>query len=473
MALPLPKVVADAEPGGGILAASNAVNKYRVGQSAADYAPYTNYANALSKTAYAQTAPAMAIAQMLSGPGAANMDPKIYAELVNQQNNSLRNMNTSIIPHPNARGWNGTGNMLNALLQKIIPQQKGQNSLNNNPGSAQQGSQGQAGSGVLIPEANAPKGFTPMNQLPPGQENKIDDEGNSIPAGITPRNQLFGGGNFSKQASNAAVPGSAGGVNATSGAKAIQGGLEAGVKKEAENEEARMDSMINEDNANVKNSPLIVAALKKAKDARERMNFLQSGPIGGNLPGFTTAANDYDSGMGVLVAQMAKADSQGNLTNEGRELAASSKSPRAFTDEAFYHMYEYNAGLQKRNLEKPVFNNMFKNAGYNSRDIPLLWNYYQTKKPFYDSKTHKQDNNNINSWEDFYSNPKNIKAAFSPNAQKEIEKFMGSKNSNSINNKKIVIPTGKKHVRNKETGAAGFIPANRLEAYQANGYEEV
>jgi hypothetical protein len=295
-----------------------------------------------------------------------------------------------------------------------------------------QGQQAQ-GSGVVIPEKNAPAGFTPMDQLPPGQENDLSEKSDSIPQNITPRSQLFGTGNFGKQASSMAVPGSAGGVNATSGAKAIQAGLETGVIVDAKNESERMGKMIDTDNAAVKNSPLILATLNKAKDARERMNKFQKGPAGGKLPSWTTAANDYDSAMGVLVAQMAKADSQGNLTNEGRELAAQAKSPRKHTDAAFNHMYEYNMGAQNRDLEKPVFNNAFQNSGYNSREIPLLWNYYQTKKPFYDSESHEQNHDNLNSWEDFYQNPKNLKAAYSAKAQKEVDKFMKPQKTEYVN----------------------------------------
>jgi hypothetical protein len=241
---------------------------------------------------------------------------------------------------------------------------------------------------------------------------------------ISPANTLFGGGSYAAQAAKAGIPGSVGGLGPQAGADATRSGLVAGTTAEANNEVARMDKMINADNELANNVPFMKLTLDKAKDARSRLHDLQKGGVFGHAPAVTTAANDYDSAMNTIAAQWAKADSQGNLTNLGREMALQAKSPRNVTDEAFDHMYAYNDGLQDRVAEKPLFNTTLKNLGYTSQQIPILWNYYQTKKPFYDAKNHEKASENLNMWEDFYSNKKNLNAAFSPKAQKEIDKFI-------------------------------------------------
>jgi hypothetical protein len=72
MALPLPNVVPEVGPGGRISNVMNSIgqnaNALTQGQAEAKYAPYTQYANALSKTAYANMLPYQIQSTILSNP---------------------------------------------------------------------------------------------------------------------------------------------------------------------------------------------------------------------------------------------------------------------------------------------------------------------------------------------------------------------------------------------------------------------
>lgn len=399
------------------LSTSKDENEIRKGRAEADYAPYTNYANAVSKTAYGQYAPAQALATFLASPAANQLNPKQLEALAAQmQVYSQQPGMSGNIPLPNS---NSGGNIFGEILKSFLP--KSNNAMNQTPGSQVQQQQQQpvaqqSTSNTQMAPPNVPNQPT----IPPPTQQ---------PGGIMSANQLFGTGAYGRQASGASIPGSVGGINPTSGAAATAAGLTAGVTAEANNETSRMDKMINNDNSSADAVPRVKSLLDKAKDARKRLNIFQKGNVGGRLPAMSTAANDYDQTMASIVTEFSKADSQGNLTNMGRQFAQDAKSPRKVDDESFDHMYEYTSGLQDRTSEKPLFNNTMKGLGYNSIQIPIMWNYYQTKRPFYDNKTHKMDEENINSWEDFYTNPKNVQAAFSPKAQKEMDKFLKDKGS--------------------------------------------
>src|SRR5690349_2153381 len=104
MALPLPRVVADVGPGGGIVTARQGINalersnlENEIYRAQAKYAPYNAYADAMSKIAYGQTAPANALAQILSSPAAANMSREQYQALSNLATNYLKNANVASV----------------------------------------------------------------------------------------------------------------------------------------------------------------------------------------------------------------------------------------------------------------------------------------------------------------------------------------------------------------------------------------
>jgi hypothetical protein len=157
MALPLPRVVADVGPGGGIVTARQGINALRnsefqndIARSNAQYAPYTNYANALSKIAYAQYSPLDIQSKIMSNPAllmAIKDNPQALAALAQNSNNIMKamqsngapgNINGQILPTPQQmQGSNSMGSgILNWLAQKAgfnQNQQPSQNMLNKTP----------------------------------------------------------------------------------------------------------------------------------------------------------------------------------------------------------------------------------------------------------------------------------------------------------------------------------------------------
>lgn len=128
MSLPLPRVVADVGPGGGLVTALRGMNalandyyQNEIAQSQAQYSPYTNYANALSKIAYAASMPAqiagaplqqpLYLALMKDNPQLMNATVGNYQKAVGNMQNMLNGMS---IPAPNQMSQ-GKGGILNAL----------------------------------------------------------------------------------------------------------------------------------------------------------------------------------------------------------------------------------------------------------------------------------------------------------------------------------------------------------------------
>lgn len=81
--LPLPKVVADTEAGGGIPTAINALHNLEIKRAEAKYAPLTTQANAISKLAYSNLMGPQFLAKMLGNPDiAANLTPEQIKNII-------------------------------------------------------------------------------------------------------------------------------------------------------------------------------------------------------------------------------------------------------------------------------------------------------------------------------------------------------------------------------------------------------
>jgi hypothetical protein len=177
MALPLPKVVADVGPGGGLvtsmmgtnaLTASNLENE--INKVKAKYAPLTTQAEAASKLAYANLMGPQFLAKMLGNPDiAANLsDPQLknaigttYGAATGQGtgNAMMRNM-------PQQGGMQDPlQNPIMALIAKGIQSLRGQ-------GGQQQGGQPQ-GNNFLNSPVMSPQDRQAVNQLQPGQSYQI------------------------------------------------------------------------------------------------------------------------------------------------------------------------------------------------------------------------------------------------------------------------------------------------------------
>lgn len=140
MAIPLPRVVADVGPGGPLVTSQRGMNaltqeslenKIRGVQS--DYAPYTTYADAQSKLAYANYLPWQIKAQVLSNPMLAYAfkdNPNEFGRLLKefgQQMPSANALTSGVnMPLPSQRSQG----LLSLLLNKITGNGQPQNAMN-------------------------------------------------------------------------------------------------------------------------------------------------------------------------------------------------------------------------------------------------------------------------------------------------------------------------------------------------------
>lgn len=423
MGLPLPKVVADVGPGGGFVTAASGLNSLKKLQSEAQYAPYNNYANALSHLAYAQTAPANAIAQILSGPAAANMSAERYQQLAQQAQSSLGNVNTNFVPKPGSSQGGIGQNLLRTLFDKIIP---GNNIFGQ--GGGNDNSAGGSDNPMNYPQTRTD--FTPMDPVGSGQANSLPQNAPTI-----------GQGRYGNKAAGLNLPGTMGGNTPSAAAKTQEAVLNAGATGEATSQVQQQDAMEKSDAAASSGAVEMINQISKLKDARSRLGWYEKGYPLGKGPGVTSPAQEFDQAKENIANTIAKAEQTGHINVGDREIANSMKPGRDINDEAFNHLIDYAEGASHRISEKPAFDRAMAASGYAPAETQTLWSYYGLRKPFFNSKEHKQDEDNLNSWEDFYKgkNNKNREAAFSPSAQKAINKAnaKGSYLSSHLSQKEV------------------------------------
>src|SRR4030095_519258 len=125
MAIPLPKVIPDTMAGGGVVTSMRGGNALaqdmldtQIKGSQAQYAPWTNYADAASKLAYAQFVGPQSIAAILTNPNSRGMFTREqYNQLANSFANQLQNPATSMaqMPTPSPRGDGMLSSIVNYL----------------------------------------------------------------------------------------------------------------------------------------------------------------------------------------------------------------------------------------------------------------------------------------------------------------------------------------------------------------------
>jgi len=146
---PMPNVVPDATPGGPVVASMNALqdlqqNKYGtdIKKAEAQYAPYTEYANALSKIAYANMLPYQTQATVMSNPMtwmALKDNPDAIKAMMENFSNSIPRgnqlTNGMTIPFPNQN--KGNENVFSSLINKLMGNDQSQSQMQQNMPSAQ------------------------------------------------------------------------------------------------------------------------------------------------------------------------------------------------------------------------------------------------------------------------------------------------------------------------------------------------
>jgi len=172
------------------------------------------------------------------------------------------------------------------------------------------------------------------------------------------------------------------------------------------------------------------------------------------------AAQELDSKTEQLVQSVAKNSAvTGHVTDATRISAAAQKTGRKFSDDAFKHLANFAEAQNERMQEKPLFDKAFSTRGADPQQTEILWRYYNTMKPFFNNKTHQANDDNLLSWEQFYSDKKNRDAAFSPTTQKAVNKVYRSQTQQP--QFLILDSTGKKIAQGSEDDVNRFLKDNK------------
>jgi hypothetical protein len=428
------------QPGGGLayamrglnaLTQSNLENKIKA--SEAQYAPWTNYANAASKLAYSQFVGPQAIAAILNNPATRGMFTRDqYNQLANAFAQQVRNpaMSMANLPPPNAiSSPRGDG-----LLSRIINSLSGIGSgapQSQPPGMPmvqdQAPSSGQGPDNAMLQQPQAPDQGNAINQ-PPQPSPSYQSVPNAL-QGTSPTYSRLAGQQLPADTYGASSPG------------AIIGAGEAGLKAQTEAEAKaiteqwtkRQDDI----NKQAAGSQEMSRQLDRLSQARSELSMYEKGPGLGSLPALSNAAQTADLASNNLVAARLKEWQSQRITNMDIGFGKMLKPGRWMNDQSFHNEVEYEKSLNDRLQEYPAFSQRAQLAGLTPAQADAVWIRYANERPFYDVKNKKILWDNMGSWEN-YLTPDSIQQTFSPSYRKQMQKYQSNMaGGNTEQDKKI------------------------------------
>lgn len=429
MALPLPKVVADTGPGGGVVtsmrgsnALSNDMLQNVIKGAEADYAPYTNYANAASKIAYSQFVGPQSIANILNNPNSRGMMTKdqynnllsAYSRQISSPSNAMESL-----PVPGASRGNG---LLGMIINKLSGAGSSQTDDQNVPAMSPES----MGSGNPMSE---PMASSAPDNAPPSP---VNIGGVNIPNALSNQpSSLTGSSPTYNRNVNALGAGTMGAASPQAVINAGEEGLKAQAAAEGSTITQQWKERQDEIKDQVSGAQEMTRQLDKLDDARSRLKSidvaglkipLESGALTGWLRGFSDAAQDSDLAANNLVAARLKAWQTGKVTNMDLGFGKGLKPSRVMNDEAYNNEVNYEHGLSDRTQEYPAFANVAQAKGLLPAQADAIWARYANEKPFYDPQTKQVLDKNLEKWED-YLTPESIQETFSPNFRKQMETY--------------------------------------------------
>lgn len=411
MAIPLPKVVYDVEPGGGIVTGMRGANALTKSNLENMYYGPTQEANIASKNTYARYLPAQILGQVLANPLAwQTMDKNVLKQLTNQYASALANP-------PSIESLSNTKNMKFGLLGmlgdifsnlkkgnqnalKTIPQenqQQQQNAFTNTPNS------GEFGANNKMSDDEVSKFVANLQD---------QQQQNQQPTSSFPTSTI----NRASDAPGNKMPGSFGGENPAAIQSAKTKAIETTATTEAQKQadaSAKLEEQANEAASAADNN---LNLLDKLKSTATKLKWYEKGPIFGKLPGVTTEASDFDKAQSALADSVARAQQTGHITGIDRSTYNSMKPERSQPGEALKHQIDFNEGMNLRIKTKPAFLLKAAELGLNPTQKEAVWNYFIRSRPFYNSKSNTINHKNIDSWENFLT-PQKIAEALNPSAR--------------------------------------------------------
>lgn len=392
--LPLPKVVADVGPGGGIPSAINALNAIqKQGLENSYYGP-TAQANIASKNTYARYLPAQILGQVLS-------NPLVWQTMPKEQLQALSNQYTNALTNPPSVESLGGRPTSNGLLSRFV------NWLDNKQG-------GQGAQNPLAQSAMPAQ----QNQKPIASDAMVNDIAMNGNNGYNNNQQKLPNTTINGLAPSNTLPGAQGGINPASVAGAQVKGLETTATSEASAQTQQWTDIIKRDSQLANGAQQNLNYLDKISLVQPKLGKYEKGPLWGRLPAASEAAYEFDTSANALANSVAQANEKGHITDAARDTYSGIKPNRQNPDVSFKHMVDFNKGMNRRLLELPAFNNAVKKLGLDPNQAQAIWTYYSNERPFYDPKTNKIPAKNLGTWEDFLT-PQKIAQALSPRAQQQ------------------------------------------------------
>lgn len=426
MALPLPQVIPNVGPGGRVVTSMRGANALAqdmlnsmIKGAEAEYAPWTNYANAASKLAYSQFVGPQAIASILSNPATRGMFSKdqynaLAGAFARQINNPA--LSLSSMPTP----FNRSDGMLSHIMNTLS--------------SIGEPSSPPPSSNALIPSAPS----SPDNRY------EYDQQGNNVMASPqeVERIALRGNNAFNQplvspsspkgrgtsptydRLSREALPeGTYGAINPPAVIQAGEAGMKSQISQEAKNIADQWKKRQDEIRDNARASTNAINNIKRMRADYNQLNdIFEAGPFGGRLPAIRGAAQDFDLAANDLMISKLKSWQNQRVTNFDLQLAPTMKPGRYMNKEEFDHAANYEESFHRRQNEVPLFSLAAQRAGLTPAEADAIWVRYANEKPFYDNNKNKILYKNLDSWED-YLTPQSIQETFSPSYKKKMQKY--------------------------------------------------
>lgn len=403
MALPLPKVVPDTQPGGNLITAMSGMNaltqsnlENQIKRVQAQYAPYTTYADAASKLAYAQFVGPQAIANILSNPASRGMfTPEQYNQLVNAFSSQVKNpgMTMANLPVPQ---------------QEVSPFKKLLNFLTgtqpstqtSNPFSTQQ-----------------IQGNVSQQQQPNALSQSVPFQSQQIIS-----NPLAGTSPTYERASSQLTPGTYGAASPSAITQAGEAGLKAQTEAEAkaitDQWQKRQDDILDQASGSIE----MENQLDRLSQLRGELSKAEKGFPLGYFPGISSAAQESGLVENNLIAARLKAWQSSRITNMDIGFGKGMKPGRWMNDESFQNEVNYERALAKRLQENSVFLNSAQKLGLSPSQADSIWIRYANEKPFFNPKTKQPIDENFDTWEQ-YLTPDSLKQTFSPSYRKQMNEY--------------------------------------------------
>lgn len=402
----------------------------RIKSIEAEYAPYTNYANAASKIAYSQFVGPQAISSILNNPAMRGMfTPEQYNSLASAFTQQVKNpaMTLANLPVPSQQR-----NPLRHLVESL-------GNLFSSPQSPNQGNMHQQGmqnnsqmftsqnNAQNIPSQNSGQEYGDINRASPELVKDISLHGNNAPQ-LAPASQgKLGGTSPTYQRESKGLP--SGTYGAQSPGSVINAGEEA-LKAQTKAEAQAISDQWKQRQDDIRNEAINATAsldnVKRMKSAYSKLDpILETGPFIGRLPAVSAAAQDLDLAANDLMISKIKAWQSGRVTNMDVQFGPSLKPGRYMNEKEFNHASSYEQASQQRHQEYPSFSNGAQAAGLSPTQADTVWVRYINERPVYDNKNQKILGKNLDSWEEFLK-PDQIKQTFSPSYRKQMEQYQNN-----------------------------------------------